>query len=610
MLLIVMAMLLAPAGILAAPPATRPAPPVWPPADGVPMTVWGRQVSTERPVLPEYPRPQLVRTRWLNLNGLWDYAITPENNSVPSAYDGKILVPFPIESVLSQVNKRVDEHSRLWYRRTLQIPADWAGQHVLLHFGAIDWEAIVSINGKTFPSHRGGYDGFSMDVTDSLKPTGSQELIVSVWDPTEGGQPRGKQTRHPQGIFYTPTTGIWQTVWLEPVPASHIQSLKMIPDVDGGQLKLTVAVENPEASQTIDAIVTDDGKEVARATGKPGEPLLIPLPHARLWGPDDPFLYGLTVALKQGGAPASAVDSAESYFGMRKISIGPDARGITRILLNNTFVLHNGFLDQGFWPDGVYTAPSDAALRYDIEMSRKLGFNMCRKHIKVEPDRWYYWADKLGLMVWQDMPADEELMRKNTLISDPAAQFELEMRRMIDGRFNHPSIVMWILFNEGMGLEMNRNEKDGPTDRTRALLQRLVNVVREADPTRLINHESGAGGGAWQGMNPWDVGLGDIVDFHCYGKSNGPVPEKTRASVIGEYGWGVSPVSSVGREIGEVNSRGISGLVLTQLTDVENEKNGVLTYDRQLKGHETAEQLGDQIRKVLKSATNTPEEKK
>ena len=358
------------------------------------------------------------------------------------------------------------------------------------------------------------------------------------------------------------------------MPASHIDSLKMIPDVEGGQLKLTVAVDNPQALQGIDAIVMQGDKEIARASGKPNAAISIAIPNARHWSPDDPFLYDLKIKLTQNDAAGSTVDSAESYFGMRKISIGPDAAGVTRILLNNTFILHNGLLDQGFWPDGIYTAPSDEALHYDIEMTRKLGFNMCRKHIKVEPDRWYYWADKLGLMVWQDMPADEELMRKNTAIGDPAAQFEIEMRRMIEGRFNHPSIVMWILFNEGMGLEMNRNDKDGPTDRTRELLHRLVDVTREADPTRLINHESGAGGGGWQGMNPWDVGLGDIIDFHCYGKSNGPIPEKNRAGVIGEYGWGVSPVSSVGREIGEINSRGVSGLVLTQLTDVENEKNG------------------------------------
>ncbi|MEI8372838.1 MAG: sugar-binding domain-containing protein [Planctomycetota bacterium] len=576
----------------------RGASPVWPPAGGPPMTRWGKQVSVDKPVLPEYPRPQLVRRQWLNLNGLWDYGIAPRDADRPATYAGKILVPFPVESVLSQVNRRIDENSRLWYRRTLSIPAAWSGRQIRLHFGAVDWETTVWFNGKLLGTHRGGYDNFSFDITDALTSGGPQELVVSVWDPTEGGQPHGKQCRKPAFIFYTPTTGIWQTVWLEPLPPAHVERLKMIPDVDGGRLHLTVDAAGNTSAVSVEAVVTAAGHEVARAVGKPGQSIALPIPRARLWWPDSPFLYDLQVTLKRGGED---VDTVTSYFGMRKISLGTDAEGVRRILLNNRFVLHNGMLDQGFWPDGLYTAPSDEALRYDIEMTRKLGFNMSRKHLKVEPDRWYYWADRLGLLVWQDMPCAMVLSnpKAGKTIPDMPVQFEWELRRMIEGRFNHPSIVMWVLFNEGMGLAMGRNTPETPSEGTRALLRRMVDAARQEDATRLINHESGAGGGAWQGKNPWDVGLGDIVDFHCYGKSDGPLPEKYRAAVIGEYGYGVSPTSAL-RHIAAVKAS-VSGLVLTQITDVENESNnGALTYDRRLKGRSTPEQIQAQLREAFR----------
>jgi beta-galactosidase/beta-glucuronidase len=334
----------------------------------------------------------------------------------------------------------------------LAIPAAWSGQRILLHFGAVDWETTVAVNGKILGTHRGGYDGFSYDITAALAPNSPQELSVSVWDPTDGGQPNGKQTRNPEGIFYTPVTGIWQTVWLEPVAVAHIERLKLVPDVDGGRLLVTAVAAGVKGSSRVEAVVTIAGQEVARGMGKPGESIAIAIPRAKLWWPDAPFLYDLTVTLKHDD---KSVDAVTSYFAMRKISVGPDPQGITRILLNNQFVLHNGMLDQGFWPDGIYTAPSDEALRYDIEMTRKLGFNMARKHVKVEPDRWYYWADKLGLLLWQDMPSSrpmENLKQKGT-IPDMPGQFERELRQMIAGRFNHPSIVMWVLFNEGWGLD-------------------------------------------------------------------------------------------------------------------------------------------------------------
>ncbi len=573
--------------LLGVAPVAQGAAEIWPPTNGVPMTRWGKTITDDQPILPEYPRPQMVREQWLNLNGPWDYAVEARSNAAPVAYAGKIRVPFPAESVLSQVNRRIGEENRLWYRRTFQIPATWAGQRVLLHFGAVDWEAEVLVNGKAVGTHQGGYDGFTFDITDALKASGAQEVIVAVWDPTEGGQPNGKQGLHPEGIFYTPVTGIWQTVWLEPVPQTYISELKIIPDVDSGNVRVSAVVNGEAGSLT--AVVMSKGQEIARVKGKPGEAAVVAIPNMRLWWPDDPFLYDLKVSIRRG---FRTVDTVTSYFGMRKIALGPDKKGRTRMLLNNEFVFQNGFLDQGFWPDGIYTAPTDEALRYDVDVTRKLGFNMTRKHIKVEPDRWYYWCDKLGLLVWQDMPS--AIVRRKPLIPDVDTQFELELRRMIQGRFNHPSIIMWVLFNEGWGLEMSPTEKEVPSQKTKAMVKRMIAASRQEDGTRLINHESGAGGGDWQGKNPWDLGLGDVVDFHCYG-GHGPLWEKNRASVIGEIGWGVALQGSVEQLMPEVESLGLSAFIITQLTDVENEKNGTLTYDRVLKGAVSAEEIGKQM---------------
>lgn len=569
---------------------------VWPPTNGVPMTRWGKTITDDQPVLPEYPRPQMVREQWLNLNGLWEYAVEARSNAAPVKYTGMIRVPFPIESALSKVSQRIDEKSLLWYRRTFQIPSAWSGQRVLLHFGAVDWESQVLVNGKVVGMHQGGYDCFSFDITEALVSAGPQEVIVTVWDPTEAGQPQGKQSRKPGGIFYTPVSGIWQTVWLEPVPQAAITELKWRPDVDNCQIGLTAQVAG--GAGDVEAVVMCDGQEAARAIGKSGVPFSVTLPKPRLWWPESPFLYDVKVFLKRDG---KTIDTVSSYFGMRKIAVGADEKGVVRILLNNTFVLHNGFLDQGFWPDGIYTAPTDEALRSDIEITKILGFNMTRKHVKVEPDRWYYWCDKLGLMVWQDMPG--ALVRSKEIIPDWQGQFEKETRRMIQCRVNHPSIVMWVLFNEGWGLSMRKDEPEKQTTESEAFLRRVTAMARQEDPTRLINHESGAGGREWQGKNPWDLGLGDIVDFHCYAAGKCPSPEKNRAAVIGEYGYGVSPVGAVGRNLAAVSTPGISGLVLTQLTDVENEKNGTLTYDRVLKGTVSAEELGRQMREQILKAT-------
>jgi hypothetical protein len=554
----------------------------WKPAKGPLMTRWAKDVDPAR-VLPEYPRPQMVRKSWLNLNGLWQLAFGKQGEEPPfgKQLDRQILVPFPVESALSGVMKHSD---RLWYRRTIVVPKEWAGKRVLLHFGAVDWDTRVWVNGKKVGDHRGGYDAFSFDITAALKKSGDQELVVGVWDPTDKGtQPRGKQVLKPGGIMYTPTTGIWQTVWLEPVAATSIESLTITPDVDKGEVRVSVRGRGQIGDAQIRATVLDDGKEIASANGALGAELVLKVASAKLWSPDNPFLYGLKVSIT--GKTQDAIDEVQSYFGMRKISVGKDENGITRLLLNKKFVFQYGPLDQGFWPDGLYTAPTDEALKYDIEITKKLGFNMTRKHVKVEPARWYYWCDKLGLLVWQDMPSgDRGISGKDPDLKrspESAKQYEMELRRMIAGLRNHPSIIMWVVFNEGWG------QFDTP---------RIVQLARELDPTRLVNNASG-----WT-----DRGVGDVHDWHAYPGPASPKPDRRRAAVLGEYGGlglGIDGHSWSGKIWGyqgtkdsvELTRRyerlaagvwklkddpGLSAAVYTQITDVETEGNGLLTYDR------------------------------
>jgi hypothetical protein len=578
----------------------------WHLARGPLMTRWAKEVSPKN-AHPEYPRPQLVRKEWQNLNGLWDYAIRPKDEIRPATFDGKILVPFPIESALSGVMKQVVEQSRLWYRRTFVVPKRWSKKRILLHFGAVDWEAVVFVNGKEVGVHRGGYDSFSFDITEALKPSGEQEIVVSVWDPTDGGpQPRGKQVRKPGGIWYTPTSGIWQTVWLEPVNAITIDALKTIPDVDQGRVKIEADVTSapfsnmPEGATKFRVEVLDGDKRVgaieeqASLTGKQRAVRVrsqVPLPNAKLWSPDSPFLYGLRLTLLDGG---KKLDQVESYFGMRKISMARDGQGRLRMQLNHTNYFQLGPLDQGFWPDGLYTAPTDDALRYDIEMLKKLGFNMARKHVKVEPDRWYYWCDKLGLLVWQDMPSGDKTAewrgpsgvdgREMTRTAESAAIYERELRALIDGRYNHPSIVVWVPFNEGWG------QFD---------TVRILNLAKQLDPTRLVD---GASGG-----NHFPAG--DILDHHQYPGPGAPRGVTDRAMVLGEFGglglpvkgrtwqeeknWGYRSYNNSGeltdaylgliRKLRPViEESGLSAAIYTQTSDVEVEVNGLMTYDRAL----------------------------
>jgi len=543
------------------------------------LSRWAGEVSPKN-VLPEYPRPMMVRDNWLNLNGLWDYAIVGRDDKYPVQFDGKILVPFPAESALSGVGKKVTESNRLWYHSTFKMPKSWAGSRVLLHFGAVDWETTVYVNDKQIGSHRGGYDSFTFDITDALNQTGPQEITVAVWDPTdEGHQPRGKQILEPHGFWYTAVTGIWQTVWLEPVPTNHIENIEITPDIDAETVTLVVHAAGKGWGRGVLAVVKDAGKEIARAKGEAGKPLPLDVADAKLWSPDQPFLYDLKISLMND---TKSVDRVKSYFGMRKISMVRDKEGTLRLALNNEIAFQYGTLDQGWWPDGLYRAPTDEALRYDIEVTKKLGFNTLRKHIKVEPERFYYWCDKLGILVWQDMVSGDVTGEWGTERSEESAkQFELELSQMVSNLYNHPSIVMWVIFNEGWG------QYD---------TERLVEWTKKRDRSRLVIGASGF----------VDKGVGDIHSVHSYPGPTGAPAEKGRALVLGEFGglglpvkghawqekksWGyrgfkdvkglTSAYEALLEELKPYISRGLSAAIYTQITDVENEVNGLVTYDR------------------------------
>jgi len=533
------------------------------------VTRWAADVKPDN-VWPEYPRPQLVRPAWQNLNGSWQYAITArEATPASDAYRGTILVPFAIESYLSGVRAAVTPEQHLWYRRTFKTPDRPSGGRVLLHFGAVDWEAVVAVNGKPVGEHRGGYDPFTFDITDALRPGSDQEIVVRVWDPTDKGpQPRGKQVLKPHSIWYTAVTGIWQTVWLEAVPASYIAGLRIDPDVDAGVVRVSVDTIQAPSTATVRVDALDGSRQVGTATGRPGDAIAVRVPNAKLWSPSDPFLYDLSVHLSTG-------DTVKSYFGMRKIAVGPDERGINRLQLNGKVLFQFGQLDQGWWPDGLYTAPTDAALRFDIEAQKSMGFNTIRKHVKVEPARWYFDCDRLGMLVWQDMPSGDN----NT--PDGVANFGRELEHVIGALRNHPSIVMWVPFNEGWG--QHETEK-------------YVARLKAMDPTRLVNNTSG-----WN-----DAGVGDIVDGHAYPGPAGPAPDSKRAAVIGEFGglglpieghtwlekgnWGYRSFTTpedLGKAYRDLTSqlrlqiaRGAAAAIYTQTTDVEIEVNGLMTYDR------------------------------
>jgi beta-galactosidase/beta-glucuronidase len=570
----------------------------------------------------------MVRQRWKNLNGVWQFAVAKRGEAPPvgQSLSERILVPFPVESALSGIKRH---ESRMFYRRTFTVTASWhvtgsgcvqrrgAGadaatspkscQRLLLHFGAVDWRTAVWINGQKVGTHRGGYDRFTFDITPALNAHGKQEIIVGVYDPTEkGGQPIGKQRNaafhNPHGIVYTPSSGIWQTVWLEPVSQAYIEHLDMIPDLDNNTLQLTVHAAHARG-KIVKAAAYDGHQQVGSIAGPANRTLHLRVKNPKLWSPSHPFLYHLKVRLlDKRGAQGSdrqgqktkhtrLVDTVKSYFGMRSIGI-EKIKGAPRIVLNGKFLFEFGPLDQGFWPDGIYTAPTDAALKYDLQKEKQLGYNMVRKHMKVEPARWYYYADKLGLLVWQDMPAMREKMpakRNARRPSDGARQeFVKELHRMVEQHRSHPSIVMWVPFNEGWG------EFDP---------KRITNLIEKWDPSRLVDSESGTNCCASFGVNS-----GDAIDNHTYAGPGAPRPSNTRAAVDGEYGglWlkvkghlfapqqsRASKISDrktltdryveLAKKVKSLEIRcGLSAAVYTEITDIEAEMADLMTYDRRV----------------------------
>jgi len=556
----------------------------WKPVEGRIMTRWAAGVEPDT-VLPEYPRPQMVREEWLNLNGLWQYAITAKGSARPAAWDGQILVPFAAESALSGVGKPIGPERALWYRRTVVVPKKWRGGRVLLHFGAVDWESTVWVNGHEAGTHRGGYDPFSYEITASLKRGAKQEIVLRVLDPTdESNSPiaRGKQVMKPHGIFYTAVTGIWRTVWLEPVQETRIARLKITPNIDQATLTLEPVVAGESNGTSMAVTVSLRGTVLAAVESPADAPAVLKIPRPELWSPDAPILYDIKAVLKKGG---KVLDEVASYAGMRKISLGRDVQGYNRLFLNNKPLFELGPLDQGWWPDGLYTAPTDAALRHDIETIKALGMNMLRKHVKVEPDRLYYWCDKLGLLIWQDMPS--ALYKREALAADVLArrdaQFEGEWKAIIDALYSHPSIVMWVPFNEGWG------QYD---------TERIAAWTKQYDPTRLVNNASG-----WT-----DKGGGDVSDIHSYPGPDMPPVEEKRAAVLGEFGglglpltghlwqaegnWGYrnfddtrvyeTRYAELIKNLYPLVDKGLAAAVYTQTSDCEIEVNGLMTYDREV----------------------------
>ncbi|WP_373523342.1 glycoside hydrolase family 2 protein [Aquiflexum sp.] len=561
---------------------------------------WSEKVNVNLPH-PEYPRPQMERESWVNLNGQWEYAILTKGNNIPENFQGKITVPFPVESQLSGVGKIVGKDNELWYFRKIEISNSQRKGKVLIHFGAVDWETEVFVNGQSLGIHRGGYDPFYFDITGALKRGRSQEITVRVWDPSDDGpQPRGKQVKKPNSIWYTPVTGIWQTVWLETVPETFISSLKTTPDFDSNSIKIKPELIGSATGTKLKVSVFAAGNKIAESIEDAGRELELAIPNARHWSPESPFLYDLEVELLNGNR---TLDKVKSYAAIRKISMGYDSNGIKRMLLNNKFVFQYGPLDQGWWPDGLYTAPTEEAMVFDIFKTQEMGFNMIRKHVKVEPARWYYHCDKMGMLVWQDMPNGDHgnawehrlgIVGKGTERDRTAESeeiFKKEWKAIIDANYNFPSIVVWVPFNEAWGQFKTRE---------------ITAWTKKYDPTRLVNSASG-GNFIMDGAKI----NGDMIDLHSYPEAVMPDPGiygKDNIIVLGEFGglglpvenhtwqekdnWGYQSFKSK-KELADRYAKlietmeslipmGLSAAVYTQTTDVEIEINGLMTYDRKV----------------------------
>jgi len=562
----------------------------WNPKTDKIRTKWASEVNPGK-TLVEYPRPVMERSLWNNLNGLWDYAVLPVGAAEPVAFDGKILVPFAIESNLSGVEKTLGKENELWYKRTFTVPSGWKGKSVLLHFGAVDWKTEVFVNDVKIGGHKGGYTPFSFDITPYLT-TGEQKLVVKVWDPTNDSfQPRGKQVNKPEGIFYTAVSGIWQTVWLEPVAKKHITAVVPSSNIDAKQLSVNVCVANASLGDIVEISVKDAGKIISSTKVAAGQQADIPVPDMKLWSPESPFLYDLEINLYENG---KLQDKVTSYAAMRKISAKTDKNGIIRMQLNNKDYFQFGPLDQGWWPDGLYTAPTDEALLYDVRKTRDFGFNMIRKHVKVEPARWYTHCDRVGILVWQDMPSGgngpqwqwhqffdgKEFVRS----AESEANFRQEWKEIIDFLKPNPSVVVWVPFNESWG-QFKTVE--------------IADWTKNYDPSRLVNPASGG--------NHYP-NAGDIIDIHNYPNPSMPFGNSKKINVLGEYGgiglaveghlwqadknWGYVQFKNskevtdeyvkFAEMLKETVKRGYSAAVYTQTTDVEGEVNGLMTYDRKV----------------------------
>ncbi len=580
----------------------------WSPAGDKIKTKWAEEIDVNN-VLPEYPRPIMERADWKNLNGLWEYAIKKVGSPEPASFDGEILVPFAIESSLSGVQKRVGDDNELWYKRSFTVPSDWKNKKVLLHFGAVDWRSDIWVNDIKVGTREGGYAPFSFDVTPFLNKSGDQKLVLKVWDPTERGyQPRGKQTSRPEGIWYTPVTGIWQTVWLEPVAEKHIEFVRTTPDIDNSRVSIDLLSIGTNYSDLYQVEVFDGSTKIATAKASASQSVNISIPDVKLWDTESPFLYDLKVTLLSSG---KVVDQVDSYFAMRKISTKRDEYGIVRLQLNNKDVFQFGPLDQGWWPDGLYTAPTDEALKYDIVKTKDFGYNMIRKHVKVEPARWYTHCDQLGILVWQDMPNGDRSPRwQNRQYFDGTelkrsaeseANYRAEWKAIMDFLYSNPSIVCWVPFNEAWG---------------QFKTQEIAEWTKAYDPSRLVNPASGG--------NHYPVG--DMLDLHNYPDPELYLYDAQRATVLGEYGgiglalddhlwatdrnWGYVQFKSkkevtdeyvkYGEQLLKLINAGFSAAVYTQTTDVEGEVNGLLTYDRKVIKIEE-----DRVRKINQAICNS-----
>lgn len=579
----------------------------WQPAGDRIRTAWSEKIDPQN-VLPEYPRPQMVRSEWKNLNGLWNYAIRPLGEQ-PAAFDGEILVPFAVESSLSGVGERLGSKNELWYERTFEISPKWNGKRILLHFGAVDWKADVWVNDISVGSHTGGYTPFSFDITAALAK-GENTVRVRVWDPTdEGYQPRGKQVNNPNGIWYTPVSGIWQTVWLEAVPQQYIREVRTTPDLDRKTFRVEVPVCNAQAGDLVEVTLYDGETEVASARALNGATVELALADPKSWSPDSPFLYDMKVALLHNGRQ---IDAVESYAAMRKFSTLRDKNGIVRLALNNKPLFQFGPLDQGWWPDGLYTAPTDEALAFDVIKTKELGYNMIRKHVKVEPARWYYHCDKAGMIVWQDMPNGDQgpqwqmhnyfTGEEHHRSAESEACYRKEWKEIIDCLYSFPSIGVWVPFNEAWG---------------QFKCPEIAEWTKAYDPSRLVNPASGGN----------HYLTGDILDLHHYPEPKMTLLDTNRATVQGEYGgiglvipdhiwvknrdnWGYTRFNSpkevtdeyarYADELLRLISRGYSAAVYTQTTDVEVEVNGLMTYDRKVVKVEE-----ERIRKINRTICNS-----